>query len=631
MIFAMNLSPLPTGLLDPPNEFSLLPFWFWNDRLDADEIRRQIDDFQRHGVHGFVIHPRMGLPREIGFLSGTMLDFMAVAVEEAVKRDMKVVLYDEGMYPSGSACGQVVEADPAFQCRCLDRVASSALPAGANVIARYSDVCIIDRPADAVIRGIRYEDEAETREHEPPAGDILNPDAVATFIRLVHERLATAFEEHFGKTIVGIFTDEPNPLGRCREKDVWPGTQGIVEHVSRLLGEDFTPHLPALFDDSVPDAARQRRRYLWAIHRRLGETWYAPLADWCRTHGLWLMGHPAGGDEIGVQRHFHVPGQDLVWRKVVPDDPSALEGPESTQGKCSSSAMIHFGRRRNSNEFCGAYGHELTFDEMRWLADWCFIRGVNLLIPHAFYYSVRGPRRDERPPDVGPNSPWWDRFGPFADHCRRLSWLNTDSRHVCDVAVLAEPDRCPWAAAKALFEAQRDFNYLDVRQFAGEADLDKGVSIADMHYRAVVVEPGLAAPDEAMRRLDLLQARGRLVRWTGDAGALVERIDRLAPPDLVADRPQPALRHRHVVKEGRHFHLLFNEGREPIAFGLTRPAGPLWRVDTWHGAETSPAELDAIRLAGYETLLLAGPGSGGEPGVGRRHLIPPGRRAEDRS
>ncbi|MEZ4719483.1 MAG: hypothetical protein R2851_25875 [Caldilineaceae bacterium] len=64
-----------------------------------------------------------------------------------------------------------------------------------------------------------------------------------------------------------------------------------------------------------------------------------------------------------------------------------LEGPESTQGKCGhASAALHHGRTRNVNECCGAYGHELTWDEMNWLARWCFVRGVNLLIPHAFYY-----------------------------------------------------------------------------------------------------------------------------------------------------------------------------------------------------------------------------------------------------
>jgi hypothetical protein len=47
--------------------------------------------------------------------------------------------------------------------------------------------------------------------------------------------------------------------------------------------------------------------------------------------------------------------------------------------------MIHLGHRRNSNELYGAYGHYLTYGEMEWLANWCFVRGQNLLYPHAFY------------------------------------------------------------------------------------------------------------------------------------------------------------------------------------------------------------------------------------------------------
>ena len=67
----------------------------------------QIGDFEAHGVYGFVIHPRIGLPRDIGWMSPKMLRLMKLAVEEARRRKMYVILYDEGMYPSGSASGQV--------------------------------------------------------------------------------------------------------------------------------------------------------------------------------------------------------------------------------------------------------------------------------------------------------------------------------------------------------------------------------------------------------------------------------------------------------------------------------------------------------------------------------------------
>ena len=303
-----------------------------------------------------------------------------------------------------------------------------------------------------------------------------------------------ALGDHFGSTILGIFTDEPGPLGKCRERDVVPGTTGILEHINAYLGADFTPHLPALWYEDEPDAARWRAAFEEAIAHRLEETFYRPLHEWCHAHGTALVGHPARGDEIGLQRYFDIPGQDLVWRWVLPDDPTALEGPESTQAKCSSSAIIHLGRRRNSNECFGAYGHGFTWEEMKWLVDWCFVRGVNLLYPHAFYYSVRGPRRDERPPDVGPNSAWWDEYRPFADYCRRMCWLNAQGRHCCDLAILGESNRLPWTAAKHCFQQQRDFNYLEARHLWEDAQVtEEGIHIATMDYRALIVEGGRAS------------------------------------------------------------------------------------------------------------------------------------------
>ena len=129
------------------------------------------------------------------------------------------------------------------------------------------------------------------------------------------------------------------------------------------------------------------------------------------------------------------------------------------------------------------------------LANWCFVRGVNRLHPHAFYYSVRGPRAYERPPDVGPNSPWWDRYRPFARGCQWLCWLNTDSIHVCSVTILADSTTLPWAAARALFEHQLDFTYLEARHLGEDTTVDAdGVHLAGMNYDVVIIDTQLPLP-----------------------------------------------------------------------------------------------------------------------------------------
>lgn len=96
-------------LLDhPAKEFTPIPFWFLNDRLEAEEIRRQLKDFCDHGVWGVVLHPRIGMDPRVEYLSPDFFAGMRVAVETAAALGMRVVLYDEGMYPSGSAGGLVV-------------------------------------------------------------------------------------------------------------------------------------------------------------------------------------------------------------------------------------------------------------------------------------------------------------------------------------------------------------------------------------------------------------------------------------------------------------------------------------------------------------------------------------------
>jgi hypothetical protein len=121
---------VPREWLDPPREFSQAPFWFWNDDLSEEQLARQMADFQAHGVHAFVIHPRAGLPKSIGWLSDRMIELMRFTIEQAAKRDMWVILYDEGMYPSGSSSGQVVAENPAFHTRGLVSVDLDEAEAG---------------------------------------------------------------------------------------------------------------------------------------------------------------------------------------------------------------------------------------------------------------------------------------------------------------------------------------------------------------------------------------------------------------------------------------------------------------------------------------------------------------------
>lgn len=619
----MKSLQLPPDWNAPPTEFSPAPFWFWNDALDENELRRQMDEFKAHGVDAFVLHPRVGLPLDTGWMSDKLLYYMRFAIEEARRRGMWVILYDEGMYPSGSSSGQVVVENPAFQCRGLVRLNLDTLKSdsvqqgikidenGQPVLTRYQSwiatipyrgqrYAIIQRPVDAVIRGLHFlnEDSDEPPEESPPAVDLLNPDAVSCFIRLVYDRYFNEFGVHFGETVRAIFTDEPMLLGRLRETGIVPGTADILPYVNDFLGYDFTPFLPALWDDAAPEHIQQD--YERALENRLEATYYAQLYDWCDAHNIALTGHPAEPDATRHLRYFHIPGQDIVWRHIEPDQPSAIVGRPSTQAKAAASMMLHTGRRRNANEFCGAYGHELTYDEMCWLANWLLVRGCNLLIPHAFYYSVRGPRYHERPPDVGLHSAWWgEPFAEFARASRRLCWLNTDSVQVCHVAILGGHHRLPWRAARDCLERQIDFNYLDVEDLPRCKIGDDGtLQLAGQTYHALIVDDVLT--DAARQWLDDATDDVTVIYWTHDTGACVDTLQRVLPPSPFDAVNAPGLRVRHVRKAGYDWYIVFNETQTPVDVQLTLPD-----AFTLDPRRDEIIEFDGtLRLEGHELRVL---------------------------
>jgi hypothetical protein len=227
-------------------------------------------------------------------------------------------------------------------------------------------------------------------------------------------------------------------------------------------------------------------------------------------------------------------------------------------------------------------------------------------VPHAFFYSVRGPRIDERPPDVGPHNTWWPQYQPFAEATSRLCWLNTDSRHVCELAILGLNDYLPWRAAKVCFQNQRDFNYLEARHLWEDARVDRdGIHLAGMHYRALILEED--PPEKAKPAVNVLAEAGRIIRWSPETAdsRFVAQIDKLVAPDVQAAPKAPNLRVRHVRKAGRDFYLLFNEAAGALECRLSLSAQGAWLLlDPVSGAGRALAHDAPIQLAGHALCVL---------------------------
>lgn len=633
---------------DPPREFGVIPFWFWNDDLEEAELVRQLRLFHEAGFGGVMPHARIGLSRRVGYLTDEYFRLMRVVVDEAARLEMKVILYDEGSYPSGSANGAVVaeNAEYASQslrlwdrdfegpysgfwrpntgralldkhvCTVLGRVDDDEVvdPTTLRVLeprdntifrvdigdGRWKGMSVWNTASGGVIRGAFPESE-DAHATAPPAGDILNPEAVACFLRLTHDRYYETLKDHFGTTVIAMFTDEPNVSGRGASRRggrrAYPYTPGFVAWLSERWGEDPSAWLPALWMDYGAETEAFRHRYDEAVQTRLQEVFYGGQAAWCADHGIALTGHPAESNELTALRLFQLPGQDMVWRYVEPNKPTALEGDHSVAAKAATSGARLSNRRRVLTEVCGAYGWQLTLDEVKWLFDWHMVRGNNLINPHAVFYSIRDRRAWESEPDLAIHNVWWPYFRQIALYSRRLCWLLSDGEHVCDVAILGDGNHLPWRAAKQLYQRQIDFLYLDERAVS-EAVVDEGCLVdGAQRYRVVVIDGLDELTDAAGDRLDAFKASGGTVIVFSEDVSLPDQIDEVVDPDVVLDPPDADLRCIHYRKDGIDHHLLVNEGEETIESVVSlRTAGHLTRMDPMDGsASTCPSRFEGDR------------------------------------
>ena len=660
--YGMDLQQAFATFSAPPREFGPIPFWFLNDDLEEEELLRQLHAFHDAHFGGFVLHARVGLSRRVGYLTDEFFRLARLLVAEADRLGMKVILYDEGSYPSGSAQGAVVAENPGFASRAmglwqhtvegphtgywrpntgralLDRHVCTVIgrhgagdaidPRSLRVLevlphdivrlevpaGRWTAMSVWNTASGGHIRGV-FAEEEDGSVTAPPSGDILNPDAVACFLRLTHDRYHEHLQEFFGGTIIALFTDEPQIMGRYpwRPTDAKPYTPGLIDWLGERWGEDPRPWLPALWMDYGPGTADFRHKFHAAIQQRLEEVFFAAQSRWCADHGIALTGHPAESGELSPLRYFQLPGQDMVWRYVEPDRPTAIEGRHSVAAKVATSGARIQGARRILTEVCGAYGWRLTLEEMKWLFDWHLVRGNNLIDPHAVFYSIRGRRAWESEPDLLLHNTWRPYAGTINRYAQRLSWLLCDGEQVCQVAILGDGSAMPWQAARQLYQRQIDFLYLDDRAVAEATVVGAALEAGTQAYRVVVVDGDPPLGDEARRVLASFAAAGGQVIEFVDGMDLPARLAGLVDAELRLEPAHPDLRCIHYRKGGLDFYLLCNEGDAAIEGEVALAvSGSLQCWDPLTGARrevntrsTADGVAVALHLPRRESVVLA--------------------------
>lgn len=594
--------------LQPKDHYTPFPFWFWNDAFSEEEIKKQMDDFEEKGIKGFVLHPRIGIPKDIPYLGEHFFFYIRYAVELAAEKGMQVILYDEGMYPSGSANGQVVRDHPEYASKGIyvtkaeDFVKRSdrfqdvlftfkwneqkekAIPKE----EKHADYYLVHEDSMGTIRGIHFgEDDGE--EGTPRSTDLLNSEACQYFITLTHEAYYNELKEYFGKTVVGFFTDEPDILGRNHLSAMLPFNEELAQKLKQK-GLEKTD-LPKCFL-SNKEKKNLKKMYQECVTKQLEKSYYQPISKWCQEHNIFLTGHPHDAHDIALLKYFHVPGQDVVWRWIAPENQLGVKGYESVTAKCSADAARHAENERNANECfgcCGLDENQWSFsaDEMKWYLDWLFIRGVNMIIPHAFFYSLKGKRAEDRPPDAGRNNLWWPYYHYFSDYIKRMSYMMSNQINLTNIAVLAEKNHLPFEGIDSFFQNQIEFNYLeDTFLLEGNfTTIDGKLTIAKQSYDMLIVESTYPRSEKIRNILsEFLKHGGQLVILNKG-----ENMSTLLPQIKTSYNRSISLngnnlndlRYTEFIKEGKVFYGLSNEGEKKQQLTITFSGSFEDQIEVW--------------------------------------------------
>lgn len=420
------------------------PFWSWNDELDPQEVRRQVREMKRGGFGGHFMHSRVGLVTP--YLGTDWMECVVGACSEGGQAGVQAWLYDEDCWPSGNCGRRITHGRPENQAKIL--VHEMVRPASFRLTQQTVAVFVGQKGAAGVLSEFRrIEDMAEARSLRLRPGetmlhfryetheyvDVLNRAATGQFIESTHEEYRRAAGRFFGNIVPGIFTDEPmflnSPPGAAWSLE-------LPEFFRRSAGYALVDHLPALFFP-VPGGEKVRFDYHQSLLRLFLLAFTLPIYQWCDRNQLALTGHFMGEDTCRSQvqyagavmphyEYMHVPGIDHLRRWVT-----SPVGP-----KQASSAANQFGRQRVLSEIWGASGHGVTFEQLRWIADWQMVFGVNLLCPHLSLYSMRGCRKRDYPPNLFFQQPYWPHMKRLSDALARTAAVTSAGELVADVLVL---------------------------------------------------------------------------------------------------------------------------------------------------------------------------------------------------
>ncbi len=467
------------------------------------------------------------------WLGPRWFDDLDICLQAAKKLDLKMWIFDEKWWPSQTVDGKV---PPEYAAKKLEASASVvdgpthvsesgfrehfvAAIAGKLIGEAVDPNSLIDlKPfiKDGALNWDapegRWQIMKFTWTQAPPAQqrpqlivDGASKDCVDWFLKTVYQPHYDRFKDDFGKTIVGFFYDEPETQGD------W-GTE-----LSATFSERGIDEKKALVAWKFKLAGEEQTAARYAYIDALGETWgrtmYGGTLKWCEDRGVSFIGHfmehnglylKHGLGAINLfqmQKYNSMGGMDLVVQQLWPGE--RRDGIYQLP-KLTSSISHAYGKKDDlaMTEIFGAYGQGITYPQMKWLADWHQVRGVNFMIPHSM--NPKAPNDTDCPPYFYADDaePRWPLYRVWSDYNNRLSLMLTGGKHVCPIAFLFCGESTyvgkavtPEDMTTTIQDALYDCDWLPYEVFEGDMEVTgRELALRDERYKVLMVPPVEAIP-----------------------------------------------------------------------------------------------------------------------------------------
>jgi hypothetical protein len=534
------------------------------DALTGEEgIDRRLALLKQMGLGGIVTN--------VGFkdylVSPRQWEIYRYGLRKAAELGLKLWLYDEKGYPSGSAGGIVPRAHPEYvnaglacyrqevdgpatahltlplSCRKFVWAGATPEPANATREGVWDLSALVDAQGSLVWQAptghwsLFYLAERVMYEGTHASGNVsdfkqyvnlLLPEAVEAFLQVTHEQYVRETPPELWAQIRAVFTDEPSLMttyvpelperfhGQIPVLDgllfkdrppAVPWSAALPSRFRESKGYDLTPYLFALFTSDSMEARYVRQDFYDVVTRVYTESFYTQVLRWCQAHGIASSGHVLAEENLISHMAYHGSLFSAIREMDLPGIDMLNSDPQDMLDGDSFMTV------KQVSSAAHLAGRKVIHSES---SDWVQHNNGRF----ATLAERRGQGNLQYVLGVNQITAYWgwgeigeDAYRQYNDYMGRLASLLTGGSHVCDVAVLY-PVRSAWALftplgeplrADKLHPALRSLNdaYPNVVRRLLRAQIDLDIVDEEALVAGEVHDGALCAGDERYRAIVL--------------------------------------------------------------------------------------------------------------------------------